>query len=202
MRTLLNHPAALGATLVAAMLFLAIPADAQEPRSWCFAGRPQPACTRFLVATLNYFPGEAGQSEGSVTWSVVEWETGWLTNRGAEFAAGWSAAVGTSATGFHVSGKRRYRLWLTRGLAVDGGAGVMISQHPPKTYPHETVFGPTADVTLGLTDWAALSARGHVLMGSETSSRLDLGVRLGTGPGLIVGIIGAVVHVGEAIGSV
>lgn len=201
MRTLLNHPAALRATLVAAMLFLAVPADAQEPRPWCFAGRPLPACTSFLVATLNYFPGQDAQSESAVTWSLVEWEMGWLTNRGAESAAGWTAAVGTSATGFHLSGKRRYRLWLTRGLAVDGSVGLMIAQHPPNGYPHANVVGPTADVTLGLTDWAAISARGHVLLGPETSTRVDVGVRLGTVPGLILGLGSAVILLGEAVGG-
>jgi hypothetical protein len=198
----LKRPAAFGRILAAAaLLSLAVPADAQEQRSWCFRGQPEPACAAFLVSTLNYFPGREGQSEGSVTWNLVEWEDGWMTNRGPATADGYSVAVGVSNTGFHLSAERRYRRWLGRGLALDAGAGVTITQHPPNTYPHRYLAGPTADVALGLTDWAALSARGEILLGPETVGRLDVGVRLGTLPGLILGALGALLHLGDAISA-
>ncbi|HEX2207613.1 MAG TPA: hypothetical protein VHG93_08005, partial [Longimicrobium sp.] len=59
----------------------AVPANAQEERPWCFAGRPEPACAAFPIATLNYVPGTGGQSEGSVTWNLVEWDMGYEPRR-------------------------------------------------------------------------------------------------------------------------
>lgn len=177
------------------------PDTAQAPRRLCLFGRPLPTCANFLVATLNYFPGSDGSDLEPTNFDLVEWEMGWMTNRDPRSADGWAVAAGGSDAGFHFSGKRRYRRWLGRGLALDAGAGLMIAQYPPQTDSESNVVGPTADVTLGLTGWAALSARGHVLVGKETSSRVDLGVRLGTVPSLIGGILGTLLAVAAGVNS-
>lgn len=170
-------------------LALAGPAEAQEPeaaRAFCKRGQPASSCRAFLVAHLNYFPMR--DAHPAEPWRLVEWEVGGMVNYSPRQAVGAAVAVGTSETGFHAALKGRYRLWLARGLAFDAGAGLLVTQHPPRTYPHQTLFGVTADATLGLTDWVAVSGRAYAL--EADVSGVEAGVRLGTGPGLVVTVLG------------
>ena len=169
-------------------------------------GKPAPACGAFLVAHLNYYPEwDAEIREPSEPWRLVEWEVGALVNHRPGRAAGAAVAVGTSETGFHLALKGRYRRWAGTGLALDAGAGLLVTQHPPRTYPHQTLTGLTADATVGLTDWAALSARGYILVGGAEEggslSGMDLGVRLGTVPGLVVTVLGLAALLSNAMGA-
>lgn len=179
---------------------LALPAgasaqDAEEPRAFCRRGAPAPRCAAFLVAHLNYYPEwDADVREPAEPWRMAEWEVGAMVNHRPGEAVGAAVAVGTSPTGFHLALKGRYRRWLGPGLALDAGAGPMVAQHPPRTYPHQTIAGVTADATVGLTDWVAVSARGYLFpSGAEDGGSLsgaELGVRVGTVPGLIVTVLG------------
>lgn len=197
---------------VAALLAaIAVPAaaaaqEAEQPASFCRTGRPAHACRTFLVAHLNYFPTwDADARDPGEPWQLAEWEVGAMVNHRPGRAAGGAIAVGKSDTGFHLAIKARYRVWLAGGVALDAGAGPIWAQHPVNTYPHSTIFGMTADAGVGLTDWAALSVRAYTLAGGAKDggdlSGADLGVRVGTRPGLVVTVLGLAALASAAIGG-
>jgi hypothetical protein len=196
--------------IAALLAALAVPAgaDAQEadpPASFCRTGRPAHACEAFLVAHLNYYP-ELDEVDRSEPWRWAEWEVGAMVNHRPAQAAGAAIAVGTSARhGFHLAIKGRYRFWLMDGVALDAGAGLLLAQHPINTYPHQTITGLTADASVGLTDWAALSVRAYTLQrAAEDGSNLsggNVGVRVGTRPGLIVTVLGLAALAAGAVGA-
>lgn len=182
--------------LLPALLLAALapaPAAAQGP-PYSRSGRPSPECETFPVATLNYYPGSRTTSEAEIPWRLVEWELGWMTNRGPDHAVGASLALGTGETGFHLAVKGRYRRWLGSELALDADAGLLLAQHPPRAYPHETLAGVTAGAALGLTDWISLGVQGRVLWGASDGQPVtgaEVGVRLGTLPGAVATVLGA-----------
>jgi hypothetical protein len=170
--------------------------EAEQPASFCRTGRPAHACREFLVAHLSYYP-ELNEQARAEPWRWVEWEVGAMVNHLPAHAAGAALAVGTSERhGFYLALKGRYRLWLMDGAALDAGAGLLVAQHPINTYPHQRITGWTADASVGLTDWAALIVRAYTLEGGAEDggnvSGGDLGVRVGTRPGLIVTVLGLV----------
>ncbi len=158
-----------------------------------------------MVAHLNYFPEwDADARDPAEPWRMAEWEVGAMVNHRPGQAVGAAIAVGTSQTGFHLALKGRYRRWLGTGLALDAGAGLLVTQHPPKTYPHDTMAGITADATLGLTDWVAVSGRAYLLGGAEggqSVSGAQIGVRVGTVPGLIVTVLGLGAMLSNAVSA-
>ena len=199
------RPALLAVVLASA----ALPASAPPPAAaqampFCRTGRPAPECGTFPVATLNYYPGSRATSEADIPWKLVEWEGGWMTNVAPAHAVGASVALGTGETGFHVAVKGRYRRWLDRGLALDADAGLLLAQHPPQTYPHETLAGLTGGVSFGLTDWIAVGGQARVLWGAsdgEAVTGVEVGVRLGTLPGAVATVLGGAYLVGAAMGG-
>ncbi len=190
----LRHAAA----LVAAVALAVAPGpaaaqEAAEPTAFCRTGRPAAECRTFLVATLNYYPTSPATAEAAIPWKVVEWEVGWMTNVSPATAVGASITLGTGETGFHWVVQGRYRRWLTHGAAVDGSAGFIVAQHPPGVYPHETIFGITGGLSGGLTDWIAVGAQAHALVGASNGEPVnegDVGMRLGTAPGLLATVRG------------
>ncbi len=180
------------AVLLAGALLAAVPAAAQGPPH-CRTGRPAPECGTFPVATFHYFPGSRATSDSEIPFKRVEWDFGWMMNRGPVDAVGASLAVGTGDTGFHAAVKGRYRRWVGSDLALDADAGLLIAQHPPRVYPHETLTGVTAGVAVGWTDWIAVSGQARMLWGAsdgEPVTSAELGVRLGTLPGAIATLLG------------
>lgn len=188
---------------VFAVLLAAAPAAAQ-PAPICRTGRPAADCGTFAVATLNYYPGSPRTAEADIPWKLVEWEAGWMVNRGPAHAVGASLALGTGETGFHLAVKGRYRRWVGREWALDAGAGLLVAQHPPRVYPHETLGGLTADATFGLTDWIAVTGQARVLWGASDGGPVtgaEVGVRLGTLPGAIATVLGGAYLLGGALGG-
>lgn len=180
----------LPAVVLASALLAAVPAAAQDP-PYCRSGRPAPECGTFGVATLTYYPGSPATSESGIPWKLVEWEFGWMTNRSPGHAVGAALAVGTGETGLHLALKGRYRHWLGTALALDADAGLLIAQHPPGVYPHETLTGITTGVTVGLTDWVAVSGQARMLWGpGDPVAGAEVGVRLGTLPGILATLVG------------
>lgn len=189
-----RHAASLGSAIVLAVApGPAAAQEAAEPTAFCRTGRPASECRTFLVATLNYYPTSPATAEADIPWKVVEWEVGWMTNLSPADAVGASITLGTGETGFHWAAKGRYRRWLTRVAAVDGSAGFIVAQRPPDVYPHETIFGITGGLSVGLTDWIAVGAQARALVGAsngEPVNEVDVGVRLGTAPGLLATVLG------------
>lgn len=199
---LLLRMAGLAAALLVASDAAAQPTD--EPQPFCRRGGPSPDCGAFLVAHLNYCPEwNAAARDPSEPWRLAEWEVGAMVNHRPMQAVGGAVAVGTSRTGFHLALKARYRRWLHTGSAVEAGAGLIMSQHPPETYPHQTIGGLTVDATIGLTDWVSVSARGYVFPDGAgdggSLSAVELGARVGTVPGVIVTVLGLTSLLGDAL---
>ena len=199
----LRCAAAIGSAIaVAAAPRPVVAQEATEPKVFCRTGRPLPECRTFLVATLNYYPIPAAKAEADIPWKVVEWEVGWMTNLSAADAMGASITLGTGETGFHWAVKGRYRRWMTRSAAIDGSAGFIVAQHPPDVYPHETIYGVSGGLSMGLTDWIAVGAQVRALVRTsdgEPVNEVDVGVRLGTAPGLLATVLGGAYLISGAV---
>lgn len=186
------------AVLFALAVLLAAPAPAlaQEepaPRSFCLAGRPAPTCRAFLVAQGSFFAPVAGTPHAEGLEGHGELEVGMMVNRGRSDAVGGAVQVGADANGLRLALKGRYRRWLGRYAAFDAGAGVLHARRNLANGSRydEPGLGVTGDVSIGLTDWAMVSARGDVLWSGEASPAWAGygGVRLGTAPGVVVGVV-------------
>lgn len=174
-------------------------AEAGGPRSFCWTGRPAESCRTFLVAEGNFyapvagttyrragFPGEFTRERHLAT--HVAWEVGAMRNVGPRDAVGAAVLLGVDGNGERLALKGRYRRWLGPRAAVDAAAGVLYARRAAP-YPdvagnvHVPGAGITADVSLGLTDWAGVSVRGDLLFDEEQrSSALYGGLKLGTRP--------------------
>lgn len=180
----------------------ASPAD----ESFCWRGRPAPACRTFLLAEGNVYTPVAGsrytrQPYGTgpqtrsleLTWYVA-WELGAMRNLDANDAVGASAMLGGDANGARWALKGRYRRWLDESTALDVGAGVLGAGRsvPREGQPgndHVPAVGLTGDVSLGLSEWASLGVRADVLFSEEgedgPATAYYVGTRLGTRPALV-----------------
>jgi hypothetical protein len=168
-------------------------------RSFCWRGQPAESCRTFLVAEGSFYAPVAGTTylrtgfQGELTRERhlaphVAMEVGAMRNVGPRDAVGAAVLLGVDANGERLALKGRYRRWLGPRAAVDAAAGVLYARRAAP-YPdvagnvHVPGAGVTADVSLGLTDWAAVSVRGDVLFDEDRqSSALYGGVKLGTRP--------------------
>lgn len=190
---------ACAATLVLS-LALATPAasqeDEEEPRRFCRVGRPQPACEVVLVAQFSYYPRILRSSDLD---SPFEWEIGALVNRGPTYAVGGTVVLGVDGNGRRVAVKGRYRRWISPTAAVDASGGLaMANRGWATTVTDRGTVGVTGDVAVGFTDWVSVGVRGDLLWSHAASEPVGATygtVRLGTGAGLVVSILGAVLAV-------
>jgi hypothetical protein len=178
------------------------PREAAAPdgqRRFCWTGRPVEHCRTFLVAEGNIYAPVVGTTyprtgfQGERTREKhlaphVAWEVGAMRNVGPRDAVGAAVLLGVDANGERLAFKGRYRRWLTPRAAVDAAAGVLYARRAAP-YPdvagnvHVPGAGVTADVSLGLTDWAGVSIRGDLLFDEDQrSSAVYGGLKLGTRP--------------------
>lgn len=175
------------------------PADSVPPTApsatsaGCFLPRPLPRCRSFVVTEVGYFASVLGTPADNpyaggrrALDSHVSWELGYMRNRDDGTAVGGVLLVGGDHRGARVGAKIRGRRWLARRSTLDVGAGVVSAGVlvPEPSYAGRGV-GPTADVSLGWRDIAALSLRADAI---RTSGRTSVGVyggaRLGGVPAL------------------
>jgi hypothetical protein len=174
-------------------------AESEGQRSFCWTGRPAESCRTFLVAEGNLYTPVAGTTyvragfDGERTRerhlaTHVAWEVGAMRNVGPRDAVGAAVLLGLDGNGERLALKGRYRRWLGPRAAVDAAAGVLYARRA-RAEPdfagnvHVPGAGVTADVSLGLTDWAGVSVRGDVLFDKDRrSSALYGGLKLGTRP--------------------
>jgi hypothetical protein len=186
------------AATLACALSLALPTrataqeNAEEPRSFCKIGRPQPSCDRMLFAQFTYYPRIPADSDLE---SPYEWEIGTLVNRGPAQAVGGALVLGNDGNGVRTALKARYRRWLGRYAAFDAAGGLALARRdwPPTPAADRTAVGVTGDVALGLTDWVSVGVRGDLLwshLDREPVGGTYGTVRLGTRPGVVVSILG------------
>ena len=176
------------------------PADSVPPpapratSARCFLPRPLPACRGFVVTEVGYFASVLGTAAGNryagssrALDSHVSWELGYMRNRDDGTAMGGVLLVGADHRGARIGAKIRGRRWLAHRGTLDAGAGVVsagvLAQEA--SYAGRGV-GPTADVSLGWRDIAALSLRADAI---RTAGRTSVGVyggaRLGGVPALV-----------------
>lgn len=189
------------AATLACALSLALPAGAaaqeeEEPRQFCTAGRPHPACEMVLVAQFSYYPGILPSSDLA---NPYEWEIGVLVNRGPRHAVGGTLVLGIDANGRRAAVKARYRRWISRNVAVDGSGGLAFAnQGWVSNATDRRMMGFTGDVAAGLTDWVSVGVRGDVMWsradGKPRGATYGT-VRWGTGPGIVLSVVGAVLLV-------
>lgn len=185
------------AVLVA--LVLAGRAEAQEtvlPKYFCLLGRPAPTCEKLLFASFSHYPLVQQSSDLEGTY---EWEVGVLENRGRTEALGLTVVLGADGQGVRTAVKGRYRRWVGRYVAADVAGGVAMARRRSETPGNsagDPALGVTADVAVGLTDWASVGVRGDVLWShvDRAPAAATYGtVRLGTVPGIVAGVLGLIV---------
>jgi hypothetical protein len=192
---------AFAATLACALL-LALPARAaaqdagpqkdEEPRDFCWRGRPQPSCEMVAVVHFSYYPPMPPTRDLGPPW---EWEFGLLVNRGPTHAVGGTVSVGLDGDGTRTALKARYRHWLSRYAAVDasGGLAIATSDWSPTPFNDNSAIGVTGDVAVGFTDWVSVGVRGDLLWRDGEPRNATYGtVRLGPAPGLVASLLGIV----------
>jgi hypothetical protein len=186
-------------------------------RSFCWTGRPAEHCRTFLVAEGNLYAPVAGTTylrtgfdRGRLTRHKhlaphVAWEVGAMRNVGPRDAVGAAVLLGVDANGERLALKGRYRRWLGPRAAVDAAAGVLYARRAAP-YPdvagnrHVPGAGVTADVSLGLTNWAGVSVRGDLLFDEDRqSSALYGGIKLGTRPAAAATVAPLLLGVGLAL---
>lgn len=191
-----------------------LPAQTQkaDTATFCIAGRPLPSCRYFLVATgsLNArmggssitrtyeVRGETREFERPLMGNHYDLEIGVMANRGAGTALGAALTAGLDGdTGLRLALKARHRRWLGRSAALDAGAGVLRTPVRDRTdgFSASPVgYGVTGDLTVGLTDWVAVSGRGDLVWSEgEPVHAFYGGIRLGSLPALFTSIVVVVV---------
>jgi hypothetical protein len=167
--------------------------DAGEPRRFCYVGRPLPSCEMMLVAQFSYYPRIQRFSDLDAPY---EWEAGVLVNRGPNHAIGGTLVVGLDGNGGRAAVKGRYRRWMGRHAALDASGGVALARRDwAPTVTTRNAVGLTGDVAVGLTDWASVGVRGDLLwshLDREPVGATYVTVRLGTVPGVVASLLGAV----------
>ncbi|HEY0018436.1 MAG TPA: hypothetical protein VGC13_19170 [Longimicrobium sp.] len=170
--------------------------DAEEPRRFCYVGRPLPSCEMMLAAQFSYYPRIQRFSDLEAPY---EWELGVLVNRGPGHAVGGTLVVGRDGNGGRTAVKARYRRWMGRHAALDASGGVALARRDwAPTVTTRTAVGVTGDVAVGLTDWVSVGVRGDLLwsdLNREPVGATYGTVRFGTVPGLVASVLGAVLAV-------
>lgn len=191
-RRLLTCVPVLACTLLLATAASAGAQEPEEPRRFCKLGRPQPSCETMLVAVFTYYPRIQRFSDIDAPY---EWEVGALVNRGPRQAVGATVVLGMDGNGFRTALKGRYRRWLGRYASVDAAGGLAfahVDQPDPASFMTDRALGLTGDVAVGFTDWASVGVRGDVFWSHLDRAPVAAtygGVRLGTRPGIILGVI-------------
>jgi len=175
----------------------------------CFRGRPLPRCRAFFLTELSYVRRLAGSvltydtpSSGGFDPSPLSirdfdshlsWELGYMVNRGAKSALGGTLMIGTGDAGARTAAKGRYRQWIDGGDAsIDFSAGLLSAGVRGPTGTTRGV-GFTSDVTLGVGDFAGVTARAELMrVNNRNIGALHGGVRLGSLPAVGVSVLGGI----------
>jgi hypothetical protein len=189
---LLARAASLACALALAPLGHAAAQETEETRRFCAFGRPQPSCETVLVAQFTFYPRIQRLNDLEAPY---EWELGALVNRGRNQAVGATVVLGADGNGLRTAVKGRYRRWMGRYVALDASGGVAYARRDgaERSFVTEPAFGVTGDVAVGLTDWVSVGVRGDLMwsdLDREPAAATYGAVRLGTVPGVVVGVIG------------
>lgn len=176
----------------------------------CFRGRALPRCRAFFLTEASYLRRLVGTRRsyeesrfGGERYPItirdlddqhLSWEVGYMVNRGSRRAVGATLMMGTGDAGGRVAVKGRYRYWIDEGDAsLDLSLGVARAGVRNRDFfGVSRGTGLTADVALGVGDFAAFTARAELLRArGRTAGAVHGGVRLGSYPAVGVSAIGA-----------
>jgi hypothetical protein len=180
------------ASLLALAALLPGRADAQA----CFFPRPSPPCRWFwLTEAGSRWP--LARPSGAARSQEYFWTLGVAKNVGRASAAGAAVAFSTdyveSGT-YRLAFEARYRRWLTP-LVVDVGAGPILGP--------AGLSGISTHTSLGYRSLVAFDAGFDAHRRNLTGRTSDgyLGVRFGSLPGVVFGVVAPIVLVVRALGS-
>lgn len=183
----------------AALLALLLPAAA--PAQSCLHARPSPACRWFwLTESGPRWP--VSRPSGAARSQEFFWTLGAAKNVSAASAVGVALTLSTdyveSGT-YRVTLQPRYRRWLS-SLTLDLGAGPILlgSGDAPLG-----LRGIGTHASLGYRSLVAVDAGFDVHRRNLTGRTTDgyFGVRLGSWPGIVVGVVTPIVLIVRALGS-
>lgn len=185
--------AALRSTAAVVLSMASPPAAAGQV---CLRGRPQPACSGFVVleftgaVRLNEKLGPTGRNGAFLYWSG-----GYLENIGLRSALGAAFKLTADSDGHRYGPVARYRRWLSRNSSIDVAPGLFVggkANFITLKFP-----SATADVAFNYGDRVGLAVGVDALRqrGGGTQWQGHAGVRFGTwlaplatlGLGLLIG---------------
>ena len=182
-----------------ALVALVLPASARAQT--CLHPRPSPTCRWFwLTESGSRWP--VSRPSGAARSQEFFWTIGAAKNVGAASAVGVTLTLSTdyveSGT-YRVTLQPRYRRWLS-SLVLDVGAGPILlgSGDAPLG-----LRGIGSHASLGYRSLVAIDAGFDVHRRNLTGRTTDgyLGARLGSWPGIVVGIVTPIVLIVRALGS-
>jgi hypothetical protein len=159
----------------------------------CFFPRPSPACRWFWLTEAGARWPQSRPS-GAARDQEYFWTLGAAKNVGSASAVGAALAFSTdyveSGT-YRLALEARYRRWLTP-LVLDVGAGPILG-----------VRGVSTHASLGLRSLVAIDGDVEIHRRYLTGRTTDayLGVRFGSLPGVVFGVVAPIVLVVRALGS-
>ena len=162
----------------------------------CFLPHPSPACRWFwLTEAGSRWP--LARPSGAARRQEYFWHLGVAKNVGSASAVGAALAFSTdyveSGT-YRLALEARYRRWLTP-LVLDVGAGPILGP--------AGLSGISTHTSLGYRSLAAFDAGFDAHRRNLTGRTTDgyLGIRFGSLPGLVFGVVAPIVLVVRALGS-
>src|SRR5262245_10082694 len=162
----------------------AAPEDAQSlpAREVCFRGRPLSSCRAFGITEAAFHFGNDPDERG--TSLHFSWSYGGMINVTDSDAVGAALMISTMSTGDDWPGRKqwvfRYRRWLVPEVALDVSVG-----RGETAWDDPERWRYVADVGLSLRDYVGVFAHAD---GSPEGAQRSSGLRLGSWPGLLVGL--------------
>lgn len=163
------------------------PAGDERRAGFCFHPRTLARCGTFAITeTVLVRPLDA---LGDPAYARVAWELGIMRNRSPTAALGGSIMLSGNEDLARLALKVRYRRWLVPGIPLDVAPGVIVlgSQDDFRLAP---MLGFTGHVGLSFGDvgggFTQIEIADHP--GAGVRPRLFVGARVGSVPGIIVGV--------------
>lgn len=161
--------------------------------SFCFRGRPRPACSAFAVTTFGSYVVVAGRtSRDTRLRAVADW--GLMFNVSDRDAIGASVLLSLDEAGLAAGPTVRYRRWVPPARSFEVGVGIPVATG--EEVQRGSVFGL---VRWSMNSWFAVAARPEVLRGltyvcgpsvcvpeHRSRARLSVGAEFGEVPGVVL----------------
>jgi len=168
----------------------------------CFRGRPLPECRSFWITEFGY--AYRINSEKDKPTSMFSGDFGMMRNLNDRIALGGLFFLGIDTNpDFHIGLKARFRYWLNSKNSLEISPGILLVH----TRPFTEEPGLTGNVAMNFSDCFAIHSQIEVVRfrsrpsrsgfdlppEDETDLAIYAGAKLGSKPGLIIGVVGGVI---------